>query len=77
MTCVVMDGDLADVRLWASELDAGHEQFVHGFNRSEPRESPPASGAPHTCWPSDPPATTWLPRPWVSSEPVDGGAVPT
>ncbi|MGW7794201.1 IS701 family transposase, partial [Streptomyces tricolor] len=34
-----MGGDLADVRLWASELSALHERFVHRFNRSEPRES--------------------------------------
>lgn len=34
-----MGGDLADVRLWASELNAVHERFVHRFNRSEPRES--------------------------------------
>jgi hypothetical protein len=34
-----MGGDLADVRLWASELDALHERFMHRFNRSEPRES--------------------------------------
>ena len=36
---VVMGGDLADVRLWAGELDAVHERFVHRFSRSEPRES--------------------------------------
>ncbi|MER6503745.1 IS701 family transposase, partial [Streptomyces sp. NPDC001455] len=34
-----MGGDLADVRLWVSELDAVHERFVHRFSRSEPRES--------------------------------------
>ena len=34
-----MGGDLADVRLWARELDAVHERFVHRFSRSEPRES--------------------------------------
>lgn len=34
-----MGGDLADARLWASELDAVHERFVHRFPRSEPRES--------------------------------------
>ncbi|WP_234436412.1 transposase, partial [Streptomyces sp. NRRL S-813] len=36
---VVVGGDLADVRLWACELDAVHERFVHRFSRSEPRES--------------------------------------
>lgn len=36
---VVMGGDLADVRLWASELDVMDERFVHRFNRPEPRES--------------------------------------
>ncbi|POX58123.1 hypothetical protein C3492_39865 [Streptomyces sp. Ru62] len=36
---VVMDGDLADVRVWAGELEAVHERFVHRFSRSEPRES--------------------------------------
>ncbi len=34
-----MGGDLTDVRLWAGELTALHERFVHRFNRSEPRES--------------------------------------
>ncbi|MEV5177964.1 IS701 family transposase, partial [Streptomyces flaveolus] len=34
-----MGGDLVDVRLWAGELDAVHERFVHRFSRSEPRES--------------------------------------
>lgn len=34
-----MGGDLADVRLWASELDRLHERFVHRFNRTEPRET--------------------------------------
>jgi SRSO17 transposase len=34
-----MGGDLADVRLWAGELDALHERFVHRFNREEPRQS--------------------------------------
>ncbi|MGM9333837.1 IS701 family transposase [Streptomyces murinus] len=34
-----MGGDLDDVRLWARELDAVHERFVHRFSRSEPRES--------------------------------------
>jgi hypothetical protein len=34
-----MGGGLADVRLWAGELDALHERFVHRFNRSEPRQS--------------------------------------
>src|SRR5919109_4856164 len=34
-----MGGDLADVRLWAGELTALHERFVHRFSRSEPRES--------------------------------------
>ncbi|BCM64854.1 hypothetical protein EASAB2608_00188 [Streptomyces sp. EAS-AB2608] len=34
-----MGGGLADVRLWARELSALHERFVHRFNRSEPRES--------------------------------------
>lgn len=36
---VVMGGDLAGVRLWAGELDALHERFVHRFNREEPRQS--------------------------------------
>lgn len=36
---VVIGGDLVDVRVWASELDAGHGPFVHRFGRSEPRES--------------------------------------
>ncbi|RLV73865.1 transposase [Streptomyces rapamycinicus NRRL 5491] len=36
---MVKGGDLADARLWASELDAVHERFVHRFGRSEPRES--------------------------------------
>ncbi|WP_346657913.1 transposase [Streptomyces sp. 135] len=34
-----MGGDLADVRLWAGELEAVHGRFVHRFIRSEPRES--------------------------------------
>jgi hypothetical protein len=34
-----MGGDLADVRLWAGELDRLHERFVHRFNRTEPRET--------------------------------------
>ncbi|MFH8445918.1 IS701 family transposase [Streptomyces sp. NPDC018026] len=34
-----MGGDLADVRLWAGELEAVHGRFVHRFSRSEPRES--------------------------------------
>ncbi|MFJ1730865.1 transposase [Streptomyces sp. NPDC088254] len=34
-----MGGDLADVRLWAGELDVLHERFVHRFNREEPRQS--------------------------------------
>ncbi|WP_439945762.1 IS701 family transposase [Streptomyces sp. BBFR109] len=34
-----MGGDLADVRLWACELEAVHERFVHRFSRWEPRES--------------------------------------
>jgi SRSO17 transposase len=34
-----MGGDLADVRLWAGELGALHERFVHRFNREEPRQS--------------------------------------
>jgi SRSO17 transposase len=34
-----MGGDLADVRLWAGELDVLHERFVHRFNREEPRRS--------------------------------------
>lgn len=34
-----MGGDLADVRLWAGELTALHERFVHRFSRSESRES--------------------------------------
>ncbi|MFE2315901.1 transposase [Streptomyces sp. NPDC059441] len=34
-----MGGDLGDVRLWAGELDAVHERFVHRFNREEPRQS--------------------------------------
>lgn len=34
-----MCGDLADIRLWASELEALHERFKHRFRRSEPRES--------------------------------------
>ncbi|MET9017039.1 IS701 family transposase [Streptomyces olivaceoviridis] len=34
-----MGGDLADVRLWAGELEAVHERFVHRFSRLEPRES--------------------------------------
>lgn len=36
---VVMGGGLADVRLWAGELDAVHDRFVHRFNREEPRQS--------------------------------------
>ncbi|MFG3518330.1 IS701 family transposase [Streptomyces bobili] len=36
---VVMGGDLADVRVWASEPDVVHGRFVHRFSRSEPRES--------------------------------------
>ncbi|CAL9283334.1 IS701 family transposase ISSav3 [Streptomyces sp. enrichment culture] len=34
-----MGGDLADVRLWAGELETVHERFVHRFNREEPRQS--------------------------------------
>ncbi|MFF3350472.1 transposase [Streptomyces sp. NPDC002779] len=34
-----MGGDLADVRLWAGELEAMHDRFVHRFNREEPRQS--------------------------------------
>ncbi len=34
-----MGGDLAGVRLWAGELGALHERFVHRFNREEPRQS--------------------------------------
>src|ERR1051325_7276518 len=34
-----MGGDLAGVRLWAGELDAMHERFVHRFNREQPRQS--------------------------------------
>lgn len=34
-----MGGDLADVRVWASELDAVHGRFGHRLSRSEPRES--------------------------------------
>lgn len=34
-----MGGDLADVRLWASELEAVHERFVDRFSREEPRQS--------------------------------------
>ncbi|WP_435260598.1 IS701 family transposase [Streptomyces sp. 1222.5] len=34
-----MGGDLADVRLWACELEAVHERFVHRFSREEPRQS--------------------------------------
>ncbi|MEU4134566.1 IS701 family transposase [Streptomyces wuyuanensis] len=34
-----MDGVLVDARLWAGELKALHERFVHRFSRSEPRES--------------------------------------
>ena len=34
-----MGGGLADVRLWAGELGALHERFVHRFNREEPRQS--------------------------------------
>ncbi|WP_223778822.1 IS701 family transposase [Streptomyces sp. 135] len=36
---VVMGGELADVTLWAGELGAVHERFVHRFNREEPRQS--------------------------------------
>lgn len=32
-------GDLADARVWAGELSAVHERFVHRFARTEPRES--------------------------------------
>lgn len=34
-----MGGDLADARVWAGELSAVHERFVHRFARTEPRES--------------------------------------
>ncbi|GAA1500340.1 hypothetical protein GCM10009787_77970 [Streptomyces bangladeshensis] len=34
-----MGGELADVRLWAGELERLHGRFVHRFSRSEPRES--------------------------------------
>nr|MDT0517330.1 IS701 family transposase [Streptomyces sp. DSM 41633] len=34
-----MGGELVDARLWAGELKALHERFVHRFSRSEPRES--------------------------------------
>jgi SRSO17 transposase len=34
-----MGGDLAEVRLWAGELDVLHERFVHRFSREEPRQS--------------------------------------
>ncbi|MEU9671681.1 IS701 family transposase, partial [Streptomyces bobili] len=34
-----MGGGLADVRVWASELDVVRGRFVHRFSRSEPRES--------------------------------------
>ncbi|MFF3576661.1 transposase [Streptomyces mirabilis] len=34
-----MGGNLVDVRLWAGELSAVHERFVHRFNREEPRQS--------------------------------------
>ncbi|MFI6645206.1 IS701 family transposase [Streptomyces sp. NPDC050504] len=34
-----MGGELADARLWAGELEALHERFVHRFSRTEPRES--------------------------------------
>nr|MDT0521068.1 IS701 family transposase [Streptomyces sp. DSM 41633] len=34
-----MGGELADARLWAGELKALHERFLHRFSRSEPRES--------------------------------------
>jgi hypothetical protein len=34
-----MGGDHADVRLWAGELEAVQERFVHRFNREEPRTS--------------------------------------
>lgn len=36
---MVLDEDVADVTLWAGELTALHERFMHRFNRSEPRES--------------------------------------
>ncbi|CAM5306012.1 SRSO17 transposase OS=Streptomyces griseomycini OX=66895 GN=FHS37_007252 PE=4 SV=1 [Streptomyces griseomycini] len=34
-----MGGDLLDARVWAGELDALHERFVHRFSREEPRQS--------------------------------------
>ncbi|MFE7266073.1 IS701 family transposase, partial [Streptomyces sp. NPDC057592] len=34
-----MGGELAEARVWAGELRALHERFVHRFARSEPRES--------------------------------------
>jgi hypothetical protein len=34
-----MGGDLVAVGVWAGELDAVHERFVHRFSRTEPRES--------------------------------------
>lgn len=34
-----MGGDLADARVWAGELNAVHERFVHRFARAEPRDS--------------------------------------
>ncbi|MFI5747626.1 IS701 family transposase, partial [Streptomyces sp. NPDC051644] len=34
-----MGGDLADAWVWAGELSAVHERFVHRFARTEPRES--------------------------------------
>lgn len=34
-----MGGDLADVRLWAGELERLHGRLVHRFSRSEPRVS--------------------------------------
>lgn len=34
-----MGGDLAEVRLWAGELDVLHKRFAHRFNREEPRQS--------------------------------------
>ncbi|MDH6118855.1 hypothetical protein ABH930_002846 [Kitasatospora sp. GAS204A] len=35
----VSGGDLADVRLWAGEIEAVHERFVHRFSREEPCQS--------------------------------------
>lgn len=47
---VVMGGDLADVRLWAGELSALNERFLHLFSREELRQSAlaymPSLGAP-------------------------------